>query len=262
LFALLQVLEIQLSAAAEKLAKLQGDMAIQSEELRMVRMEMEVKAAQLHEAEDKLQEQRQAAGKVSQGPIVLGSVRSLYPDKLQAIPPPLMYCRQRRATCLVASASFDLPPCLRQQVCWLQYLVCPGLPSDTQPPGAFLQDFEVRLAAVTAELKGKLRLQGKELSSKADKLRLQGQELREVCAHRDHLNRMLAQTEREMEADAREAQRKLRGMSGKLAAIKVGARECLTDIVSAWRFAGTPARCRPLHGMIDPSVFAGPVSRC
>jgi hypothetical protein len=83
-----------------------------------------------------------------------------------------------------------------------------------------------------------------------------------VRAHRDHLNRTLAQTEREMEADAREAQRKLCGMSGKLAAIKVGASECLTDVVSSWRLGGTPPRCRPLHDMIDPSVFAGPVSKC
>jgi septal ring factor EnvC (AmiA/AmiB activator) len=116
--------------------------------------------------------------------------------------------------------------------------------------GALLQDFEVRLAAVTAELQDKVAQQAAQLSSKADKLRLQGQQLREVCAHRDHLNSTLAQTEREMAAEAREAQRKLRGMSGKLAAVKVGVRECLTDVVSAWRLAGTPTRCRPLQGMM------------
>jgi hypothetical protein len=98
------VLKTQLSAAAEALAKLQGDMAIQAEELHMVRMEMEGKAAQLHEADGKLQEQRQAAGKVSQGPITFGSALNVHSAKLQ---PPYhrlsSVVKQHRATCLVAS---------------------------------------------------------------------------------------------------------------------------------------------------------------
>jgi regulator of replication initiation timing len=188
LLALLQALETQLSAAAAQLAKLQGDTAIQDEELRMVRMEMEGKAAQLREV--KLQEQRQAADKVSQGPIVLGSALGLHPPKLQPLYPSLSsIVGSIVQPAWVLPACLIVPQCSRQRHQLAGYALSWFASDIWFLFGALLQDFEVRLAAVTAELQDKVAQQAAQLSSKADKLRLQGQELREVCAHRDHLNR-------------------------------------------------------------------------
>jgi hypothetical protein len=85
----------------------------------------------------------------------------------------------------------------------------------THSHDAFLQDFEGQLAAATAELQDKLAQQAAQLCS-------QGNELRHVCAHRDDYDRAYRALEKEQVAEANEAQRKLRGLSGKLAAAQVG----------------------------------------
>jgi hypothetical protein len=80
---------------------------------------------------------------------------------------------------------------------------------------AVLQEFEGQLAAATAELQDKLAQQ-------AAQLRSQGNELRNVCTHRDDYDRAYRALEKEQVAEANEAQRKLCGLSGKLAAVQVG----------------------------------------
>jgi hypothetical protein len=100
-------------------------------------------------------------------------------------------------------------------------LTCPGRQLTTQAHHAFLQDYEGQLAAATAELQDKLTQQ-------AEQLRSQGNELRHVCAHRDDYDRAYRVLEKEQVAEAKEADRKLRGLSGKLAAVEVGVLEWVT----------------------------------
>jgi chromosome segregation ATPase len=92
LLSCLQVLSTQLSAAAGELSKLQAQLATLTEEVRTLRQEAQDKGAQLRAAEDKLQEQRQAAAKVSQGQAMI-----FVPSARQAL-----QCSIKQAVCFVA----------------------------------------------------------------------------------------------------------------------------------------------------------------